>query len=78
MCDIFILYLSLSLSFIALRSFFCVCVLCISLHACVTVCGCDTVIVDKMITGLRVLLSPQRKHICSKSNSLHKHTPAFL
>ena len=28
-----------------------------------------------MITGLSVPLSPQREHICSKSHSLHKHTP---
>lgn len=38
-----------------------------------------SMMVDRMITGLSVLLVPQRKHICSKSRSPHKHTlPASL
>ncbi len=77
LCQIF-LFLSFFLSFyfhsFALLSpvFFYVY---IYIWVCGCVCGSDLVIVDRMITGLSVLLSPQRKHICSKSPSLHKHAP---
>lgn len=69
------LCLSFWLSFhtlLVFHSFSCV-YLYISVYDCV--CGCDLVIVDGMITGPSVLLAPWRKHICSKSQSLHKHTP---
>lgn len=37
-------------------------------------CG-DSVTVTRMITGFSRLLSPMRKHICSKSHGLHKYIP---
>lgn len=73
-----VLCLCLFLSFITFLShYFSVFFLFMSVYIyiwmCDSVCGCDSVIVDRMITGLS--LSPQRKHICSKSHSLHKHAP---